>query len=207
MGGDAFPGAPFRPTLQPKPEKRHHHVNLSYISDHIISDHIISYIQSCQPLISNLQKRAKGDKLVKTETEPGNSIILSTFPIYRNCTRWQAVWNWRSQAKIYSQETLVEKRRQDYLCLLTKIISNEAIWSVKHHKSAKLLWCHNFAGFKELFGERESFKEVSVFSWESFGHGCCPLVIIWDMVFNYPGPGLDFILSESAPDLGYVKSS
>ena len=187
MGGDAFPGAAFRPTLQPKPEKRHHHVNLSYIIYYICDIYILYiwyiytiymiYIQ-CQPLISNLQKRAKGDKLVKTETEPGNSIILSTFPIYRNCTRWQAVWNWRSQAKIYSQETLVEKRRQDYLCLLTKIISNEAIWSVKHHKSAKLLWCHNFAGFKELFGERESFKEVSVFSWESFGHGCCPILTL-----------------------------
>ena len=105
MGGDTFPGAAFRPTLQPKPEKRDHHVNLSYISDHIISDHIISYIQSCQPLISNLQKRAKGDKLVKTETEPGNSIILSTFPIYRNCTRWQAVKLKKSSQNLFARAT------------------------------------------------------------------------------------------------------
>ena len=46
MGWDAFPEAPFRPTLQPNPGKRHHHVNISY------------------PIYT---KGLKGDKLHKTE--------------------------------------------------------------------------------------------------------------------------------------------
>ena len=68
----------------------------------IISYHISNHVNLSYPIYRN---GLKGDKLVKIETEPRNSIILSTFPIYRNCTRWQAVKLKKSSQNLFARDT------------------------------------------------------------------------------------------------------
>ena len=167
------------------------------------SSHLI-YIQ-CQPLISNLQKRAKrwqaGQNRNRTQKQHYPVNISNIQKLYKvtSCLKLK-----KSSQNLFARDT-GGKAKAGLSLFIDKDNFQRSNMICKTSQECETALMSQFAGFKELFGERESFKEVSVFSWESFGHGCCPLVIIWAMVFNYPGPGLDYILRESAPDLELLE--